>query len=56
MSDKKVDDLKYDKRVMHRYLSEGKINQKEAEQHLETLPDLAEQCDDIAEIIYGANA
>lgn len=56
MSDKKVDDLKYDKRVMHRYLSEGKISQKEAEQYLEHLPDLADQCHDIAEAIYGANA
>jgi hypothetical protein len=51
--DKKVDVLQYDKRVMHRYLAEGKISQKEAESHLANLKDMSNECDDIADVVYG---
>lgn len=50
---KKKDVLQFDKRVMHRYVTEGKTTHTELEAHLNALPDLSEQCEDIAELIYG---
>jgi hypothetical protein len=32
-----------DKRVVHRYLRKGLVDEKELERHLRSLPDLAEQ-------------
>lgn len=32
-----------DKRVAHRYLKKGKLDEKEFERHLKALPDLADQ-------------
>lgn len=47
--------LQFDKRVMHRFVAEGKMKQEELEQHLEQLPDLTESCSDIADTIYPAS-
>ena len=44
--------LQFDKRVMHRFVSEGKMKQEELEKHLEELPDLTEACSDIADMIF----
>lgn len=49
---KQTDPLQFDKRVMHRFVGNGKMTNKELETHLQNLPDLSEQCDDIAEIVY----
>ncbi len=53
MIEKRNDVLQYDKRVMHRYVTEGQISQKEVEKHLADLPDLSEECEDIADSIYS---
>jgi hypothetical protein len=50
---KKVDPLQFDKRVMHRFVQAQKITRQEAEKHLENLPDMSEQGEDIAPKIYG---
>ena len=49
---KTVDPLQFDKRVMQRFVNSGKMTNKEREEHLENLPDLADQCEDIAEEVY----
>ena len=49
---KPADPLQFDKRVMQRFVANGKMTNKELETHLENLPDLAEQCDDISENVY----
>ena len=49
---KLVDSLQFDKRVMHRFVGSGKISNKELGAHLDKLPDLQDQCEDISEIVY----
>lgn len=49
---KQVDPLQFDKRVMHRFVGNGKMTNKELETHLQELPDLAENCEDISETVY----
>lgn len=49
---KSVDPLQFDKRVMQRFVTSGKMTSKELETHLANLPDLSDQCDDIAEMVY----
>jgi hypothetical protein len=51
--EKRNDVLQYDKRVMHRYVTEGQMTQKEVEKYFAGLPDLSEECEDIADSIYG---
>ncbi|MBH2006115.1 MAG: hypothetical protein I8H75_02035 [Myxococcaceae bacterium] len=50
---KKIDPLQFDKRVMHRFVTNQKMTQKELQQHLQALPDLAQQADDISGRVYG---
>ena len=38
-----LDTRVYDKRVVHRYLRRGKLDEREWERHLKALPDLADQ-------------
>jgi len=45
-------DLCFDKRVMPRYLREGKISHEEVKKHLDSLPDRAEDGEDIADKIF----
>lgn len=52
MEKKKIDPLQFDKRVMQRFVTSGKMTAKDLEAHLEALPDLADQCEDIAEVVY----
>ncbi len=52
MEKKKVDPMQFDKRVMQRFVTSGKMTNKELEAHLAALPDLSEQCDDIADVIF----
>ena len=47
------DFLQYDKRVMHRFVAEGKLTAEKAQEYLAALPDLADQCEDIANEIYS---
>jgi hypothetical protein len=43
-----ADDPKFfDKRVAHRYLRKGLLDEKEYRRHLESLPDLAERAEDV---------
>jgi hypothetical protein len=49
---KNIDPLQFDKRVMQRFVTNGKMTNKELESHLQHLPDLAEQCEDISEVVY----
>jgi|GEM_PF-6775923 len=51
---KHVDPLQFDKRVMQRFVTSGKMTGKELETHLAELPDMSDQCDDIADIVYEA--
>ncbi len=50
---KKMDPMLFDKRVMHRNVAEGKVSQNEMEEHLHKLPDLEDQCEDIAPMIFA---
>jgi hypothetical protein len=38
-----IDRKLLDKRVAHRYLKKGRLDEKEYEKHLKSLPDLADQ-------------
>lgn len=49
---KSIDPLQFDKRVMQRFVTSGKMTSKDVEHHLEALPDLAEKCEDISEVVY----
>ena len=49
---KKLDTLQFDKRVMHRFVGNGKITNKELDAHLDSLVDLQENCEDISELVY----
>lgn len=46
------DPLQFDKRVMQRFIADGKMTKEELEAHIENLPDMADECDDIAEEVY----
>lgn len=48
--------LPYDKRVMHRFVAEGKIQAEDAKKYLENLPDLSDQCVDIADEIFESHS
>lgn len=53
MEKKKTQDpLQFDKRVMQRFVNNGTMTFKELDAHLSALPDLADQCEDIAEVVY----
>lgn len=43
----------FDSRIAQRNIRDGRVERKDYEKHIETLPDLAEKCDDIGEEIYG---
>jgi hypothetical protein len=49
---KSIDPLQFDKRVMQRFVANGKMTSKELDSHLEALPDMTDACDDIAEMVY----
>lgn len=49
---KPTDPLQFDKRVTHRFVANGKMTNKELDAHLQNLPDLSEQCEDIADMVY----
>ena len=42
-----------DKRIMERMVSRGALSRTDVENHMKNLPDLTEQCDNIADKIYG---
>lgn len=42
-----------DNRIAQRNIRDGRISREAYEKQLASLPDLAEQCDDIGEEIYG---
>jgi hypothetical protein len=42
-----IDAKLLDKRVVHRYLRKGRLDEKELQRHLEALPDLAGQAADV---------
>ena len=50
---KKIDPMQLDKRVMERFVRNKKVTSKEVEQYLNSLPDLAQQAEDISNKIYG---
>jgi hypothetical protein len=43
----------FDNRIVQRNIRDGRIDRKDYEKYLESLPDLTESCDDIGEEIYG---
>ena len=43
----------FDKRVVHRYLKRGVVEDKEYERHLKNLPDLADQAAPVEASIEG---
>lgn len=43
-----------DKRVLDRNVQRGSVSRSDVEAHLKALPDLAEQADNIADKVYGA--
>lgn len=43
--DKALKDFKYDKRLLDHNLKTGMITEEEYKKHLQTLPDLAAQCE-----------
>jgi hypothetical protein len=49
---KHIDPLQFDKRVMQRFVANGKTTNKELDAHLANLPDMAEHCEDISETVY----
>lgn len=49
---KPADPLQFDKRVMQRFVTSGKMTNKDLDTHLDNLPDLAEECEDISETVY----
>ncbi len=50
---KKSIPLLFDKRVLARNVATGKVSSKEVEEHLENLVDMQDNCEDIADQIYG---
>jgi hypothetical protein len=42
-----IDPRLLDKRVSHRYLRKGRLDEREYQRHLEALPDLADQAEDV---------
>lgn len=55
MSDKKTTDkpaIVMDKRLIDRQIERGNLSRDELDQHLKALPDLEEQADNIAGVIY----
>lgn len=52
-TNKKVNPIQFDKRVMHRFIQSKKMTLQEADKHLAQLPDLSEQAEDISCKIYG---
>lgn len=42
-----------DSRITQRNIRDGRLNRTDYENYLEALPDLAGQCEDIGEEIYG---
>jgi hypothetical protein len=42
-----IDPKLLDKRVVHRYVRKGRLDDKELQRHLEALPDLAEQAEEV---------
>jgi hypothetical protein len=48
-----IENRHVDKRVAHRYLRKGVLDEKDFERHLKTLPDLAEQAMPIEALMEG---
>lgn len=46
--------LKYDKRIIHRFIEQGKVKASELENHLNDLPDLSDKYEDISEEIFSS--
>ena len=44
-----------DKRVADRYITKGKVKRAEFDAMVQALPDLADKCDNIAELVYPQN-
>ncbi|MBI1949335.1 MAG: hypothetical protein HYS27_26845 [Deltaproteobacteria bacterium] len=61
MAEKKTDEKKkdhkaatlFDKRVVERSVTKGALSKAELDAHLKSLPDLADQADNIADKVYG---
>jgi hypothetical protein len=48
-----IENRQIDKRVAHRYLRKGVLDEKDFERHLKSLPDLAEQAMPIEALMEG---
>jgi hypothetical protein len=48
-----IENRHIDKRVAHRYLRKGVIEEKDFERHLKSLPDLAEQAMPVEALMEG---
>ena len=44
-----------DKRLAPRYLERGELDKKVYDKHISDLPDLADQADNIAELVYASS-
>jgi hypothetical protein len=53
MAEKKFDEFLLDKRVSQRHINDGRIDREELEKNIESLPDLADQLDDISQLVFG---
>jgi len=49
----KISVEKIDKRVIDRYVSAGLINKAQLDAYLSSLPDLADACEDISDIVFN---
>ena len=48
-----VEQLRYDKRIVERFIEQGKVTRNDHKKHLKNLADLSEECDDIEEEIFS---
>ncbi len=55
MPKEKANDLKFDNRITQRQIRAGRLDRKEFEQHVNALPDLKDQCEEISPEIYGSD-
>jgi hypothetical protein len=46
-------DPRFDKRVYERLVARGTLTKAEVEKHLSSLKDVADQADNIADLVYG---
>jgi len=45
----------FDNRISQRNIAAGKISNEDWDSYLKNLPDMADSCEDIADIIFGEN-